>query len=205
MIALRPGSPDAVRMDTSGFSSHNLAPMKFLFDIFPVLLFFVAYKFADIYVATAVAIAASFGQIGWLWFRGKKIEPMLWVSLAIIVVLGGATLILHNATFIKWKPTVLYWAFAVALLVGQFAFGKNLIRAVMEKNITLPDSVWSKLSFSWVGFFVLMGVLNLYVAYHYTEAQWVNFKLFGGMGLMVLFVIGQGLFLSKHISEKEGQ
>jgi len=176
--------------------------MKFLFDIFPVLLFFAAYKAADIYIATAVAIAATFAQIGWVWMRHRKVETMLWVSLIIIVVFGGATLLLRDETFIKWKPTVLYWLFGAALLIAEFGFGKNLIRAMMGAQIELPEPVWSKLNWSWVGFFVVMGVLNLYVAYNYSTDTWVDFKLFGGTGLMLVFVLIQAFTLAKYVEDK---
>jgi intracellular septation protein len=176
--------------------------MKFLFDIFPVVLFFAAYKLADIYVATAVAIAATFVQIGWVWMRTRKVEPMLWVSLAIIVVFGGATLLLRDETFIKWKPTVLYWLFGAVLLVAAHGFGKNLIRAMMGAQIALPERVWTRLNQSWVGFFVVMGVLNLYVAYNFATDTWVDFKLFGGTGLMLLFILGQALMLTKYVEDK---
>ena len=176
--------------------------MKFLFDMFPVILFFVAFKFYDIYVATVVAIVATALQIGWLMARKQKIEPMLWISLGVIAVFGGATIIFQNETFIKWKPTVLYWLFAGVLGIAATAFNKNLMRTLMEKQITLPDLVWERLLASWIGFFVAMGVLNLYVAYNYSTDAWVNFKLFGGMGLMLLFVFAQALMLSKHIQEK---
>jgi len=176
--------------------------MKFLFDIFPVLLFFAAYKAADIYIATAVAIAATFAQIGWVWFRHRKVETMLWVSLAIIVVFGGATLLLRDETFIKWKPTVLYWLFGATLLIAELGFGKNLIRAMMGAQIELPEPVWSKLNWSWVGFFVVMGILNLYVAYNFTTDTWVDFKLFGGTGLMLVFVLIQAFTLAKHVQDK---
>ncbi len=175
--------------------------MKFLFDMFPVILFFVAFKFWGIYIATAVAIGATLLQIGWLALRKRKVEPMLWVSLGVIVVFGGATLLLQNETFIKWKPTVLYWLFAGALGIASLAFKKNLIRAMMEKQVTLPDPVWKNLLLSWIGFFAVMGVLNIYVAYNFSTDAWVNFKLFGGMGLMLLFVLGQAVMLSKHIQE----
>ena len=176
--------------------------MKFLFDIFPVLLFFAAYKAAGIYIATAVAIAATFAQIGWVWFRHRKVETMLWVSLVIIVVFGGATLLLRDETFIKWKPTVLYWLFGATLLVAELGFGKNLIRAMMGAQIELPERVWSKLNWSWAGFFVVMGILNLYVAYNFTTDTWVDFKLFGGTGLMLVFVLIQAFTLAKHVQDK---
>jgi len=179
--------------------------MKFLFDLFPVILFFVAFKLQGIYVATAVAIAASFGQIGWLWLRGRKIDAMLWVSLAIIAVFGGATLLLHDETFIKWKPTVLYWLFAVALSASALVFHKNLIRAMLDEKIQLPDRAWNTLNFSWIGFFGCMGFLNLYVAFNYPTDTWVNFKLFGGMGLMLAFVVGQSLFLAKYVDQHESK
>ena len=177
--------------------------MKFLFDLFPIILFFIAFKLQGIYAATAVAIAASFAQIGWLWLRGRKIDMMLWVSLAIIVVFGSATLLLHDETFIKWKPTVLYWMFACVLSGSALFFRKNLIRSMLGEQMQLPDAAWAKLNFSWVGFFACMGLLNLYVAFNYSTDTWVDFKLFGGMGLMLAFVIGQGLFLAKYVEQKE--
>jgi intracellular septation protein len=179
--------------------------MKFLFDLFPVILFFAAYKFADIYVATGVAIGATFLQIGWVHFRHGKVDKMLWVSLGLIVVFGGMTLLLRDPTFIKWKPTVLYWLFAVILLGSALLLRKNLIRAMMEKQVVLPDRIWANLNLAWAGFFAGMGVLNLYVAYNYSESDWVNFKLFGATGLMFVFIIAQGLMLSKYVEEKEPQ
>ena len=190
-------------MDFSAVNSHTSMFMKLLFDMFPVALFFVAYKFAGIYVATTIAIVANVLQIAWLTFAKKKIEPMVWISLAIIVVFGGATLLLHDETFIKWKPTVLYWAFAAVLAGGQWFFNKNFIRVIMEKNMALPELIWRRLNLMWAAFFAVMGIINLYVAYNFSTDTWVNFKLFGGMGLMILFVIAQGLMLSKYVPEQE--
>jgi intracellular septation protein len=170
--------------------------MKFLFDLFPIILFFVAFKLWGIFTATAVAIVATLIQIAWVAFRHRKVDPMLWVSL------GGATLVLHNDTFIKWKPTVLYWAFSVALIVSQLAFNKNLIEAMMGKQITLPHAIWGKLNIVWAIFFVLLGLVNLFVAYNYTTDQWVNFKLFGATGCLVVFIVGQSLWLSKYMKEE---
>jgi intracellular septation protein len=175
--------------------------MKFLFDLFPVLLFFIAFKLADIYVATGVAIAATFVQVGWLRLRGKRVEPMLWASLGIIVVFGGATLLLQDETFIKWKPTVLYWLLG-GVLAAAAVFGRNLVRSMLSHQVQLPDPVWARLNWSWVGFFAFMGGLNLYVAYNYSTDLWVNFKLFGGMGLMLAFVVIQALFLARHVEDK---
>ena len=175
--------------------------MKFLFDLLPVIVFFAAFKLADIYVATATAIVATFLQVGWLKLRRKPVEPMLWASLGLIVVFGGATLLLRDETFIKWKPTVLYWLFGAVLVASETIFRKNLIRAMLGAQVQLPDPVWTKLNWSWVAFFALMGAANLYVAFSFATDLWVNFKLFGGMGLMLLFVIGQALFLARYVQE----
>lgn len=177
--------------------------MKFLFDLFPVALFFAAFKLFDIYVATAVAIAATFLQIGWLKWKRRKVDTMMWVTLIIIVVFGGATLALHDETFIKWKPTVLYWLFGAVLGAAELLFRKNLIRAMLGEQVRLPDAAWTRLNWSWAGFFVFMGAANLYVAFNFSTDTWVNFKLFGGMGLMLLFVVLQAAFLARHIEEKQ--
>jgi intracellular septation protein len=176
--------------------------MKFLFDLFPVLLFFAAFKVFDIYIATAVAIAATFLQIGWLKWKGRKVDTMMWVTLVIIVVFGGATLALHDETFIKWKPTVLYWLFGVAIGGAELLFRKNLIRAMLGEQLRLPEGVWNRLNWSWAGFFAVMGAANLYVAFNFSTDTWVNFKLFGGMGLMLVFVVLQAVFLARYIEEK---
>ena len=203
--------------------------MKFLFDLLPVILFFIVFKVAGtraedaaalassllgaeispaqapILLATVMAIIATFLQVGWLVVRRRKVDVMLWVSLAIIVVFGGATLLLHDDTFIKWKPTVLYWLFASVLLGGKLVFNRNLIKVMMGKQLVVPDSVWDKLNLSWAGFFVIMGIVNLYFAFGgFSNDTWVNFKLFGAFGLMLLFVIVQGLWLHKYIDQKEG-
>ena len=204
--------------------------MKFLFDLFPVILFFASFSLAKknlaaaqavadrylsafvagpqipessvpILIATALAIIASALQIVYLLLRKKKIEATLWVSLIVITIFGGATIYFGSEEFIKWKPTVLYWLFGGALLLAQLIFRKNLIRAMMEKKIQLPDAIWQKLNMAWVLFFILMGILNLYVAFWggFETSTWVSFKLFGGMGLMLVFVIGQSIYLSRHL------
>jgi len=177
--------------------------MKFLFDLFPVILFFVAYKIQGIFVATAIAIAATCVQIIWVWLRHRKVDGMLWLSFGIIVVFGGATLLLHDETFIKWKPTVLYWLFAMVMVVANFVFHRNPLKAMLGQQMELPQAVWSRLLMSWVGFFSIMGALNLYVAFSFPTDIWVNFKLFGGMGLMVVFVLLQALLLSKYLDAGE--
>lgn len=175
--------------------------MKFLFDLFPVILFFVAYKIWGIFTATAVAIVGTFAQIAWVWFRHRKVDTMLWVGLVIVSVFGGATLLLEDEMFIKWKPTVLYWLFAVILGGAALFMKKNLMKALLAEQMTLPDAVWSRVNWSWIGFFSFMGIANLFVAYSFSTDDWVNFKLFGTMGLMLVFVVIQGLLLSKHLQE----
>jgi len=206
--------------------------MKFLFDLFPVILFFAVFKWgegnadaaqafgqqylsalvsdgsvtaaqAPILLATAIAIIATLLQIGYLLVRGKKVDTTLWISLVIIGVFGGATIYFHNENFIKWKPTVLYWAFAAILLFSQMLFKKNLIRAMMEKQMSLPDGIWHRVNLSWVAFFLTMGLLNLYVAFNFSLNSWVNFKLFGGTGLMFVFIVAQSLLLSKHMKDPQ--
>ena len=206
--------------------------MKLFFDFLPILLFFGAFKFAEgrpdaaaafatehlgfavsggvvgpeeapVLLATVVVIVATLAQVLFLLARGRKVDTMLWVSLAIIVVFGGATLALQDETFIKWKPTVLYWLFGLALVIADRVFGKNLIRTMMTSaQIELPEPVWAKLNLSWCLFFIVMGILNLYVAYSFSTDTWVNFKLFGGTGLMLVFVLGQAVVLSRFIEDK---
>lgn len=201
--------------------------MKILLDFLPIALFFGMFKYAEgqpdwaaatatewlgfmvsggvvgareapMLLATVVVIAATLLQIGVLKARGQKIDTMLWVSLALVVLLGGATIYFHSEAFIKWKPTVLYWVMGGALLVGQ-AFGKNGIRALMGKQMSLPEGIWTRLNLAWVGFFTGMGALNLWVAYTFSTSAWVNFKLFGGLGLMLAFVLLQVLVLGKYM------
>ncbi|MBI4985652.1 MAG: septation protein A [Rhodocyclales bacterium] len=172
--------------------------MKFLFDLFPVILFFAAFKLADIYVATATAIVATFCQIGWVWWRHRKVDAMLWVSLGLVVVFGGATLLLRDETFIKWKPTVLYWLFATTLLASASIFDRNLIRKMLEAQVALPEPLWGRLNLAWALFFALMGVANLFIAFNYPTEIWVNFKLFGGA-----FIFAQGLWLAKYVTAEE--
>lgn len=208
--------------------------MKFIFDLFPVFVFFGVYMLAErmpdlavslttdllaamgldtqfapsqgpIMVATAAAIVATIGQVVYLMARRRPVDKMLWISLVIIVVMGGLTLALHDATFIKWKPTVLYWVFGTVLLVSDLLLRRNLIRKMMEAQLTLPDPVWRLVNLSWVGFFVLMGALNLYVAFNFSESVWVKFKLFGGMGLMFVFALGQGFLLQRYAEDEPGE
>jgi len=179
--------------------------MKFLFDFFPILLFFIAYKLYGIYVATAVAIGASFVQVGWFWFRHHRVETMHLVTLGLIVLLGGATLYLHNETFIKWKPTIVDWVFGGLFLATQLLRGRPLVERMMGANLTLPAPVWQRLNLSWGLFFIATGAANLYVVYNFDTDIWVDFKLFGMMGLTVAFVIVQAFYLARYIEEPEAE
>ena len=200
---------------------------KIFFDLFPIILFFLTFKLAGghpelagtvantlhyaadpkqlpILLATGVSIVATTLQIVWVWLRHRKVDMMLWVSLGLISVLGGATLFFQDPTFIKWKPTALYWLFSITLGVSHVLFNKNLIRGMMQQaQLELPESIWATLNYSWMGFFALMGVLNIYVAYHYSLESWVDFKLFGTTAIMFAFILAQGFLLSKHIEHKE--
>ena len=173
--------------------------MKLLFDFLPILLFFVAYKLADIYVATGVLIVATLGQVGWIWLRQRRVEKLPLIAAGLVVVLGGATLALHDPWFVKWKPTVVNWLFALAFLGSHVIGQKTLLERMLGGQLELPNPVWVKLSFAWALFFLVMGAVNLYVAYTFSEDAWVNFKLFGMMGLTLLFVLAQAVYMSRHL------
>ena len=202
--------------------------MKLLFDLFPVILFFAAFKYSEknpetaaswvasllgsalvdakqapILLATVVVIAATVAQIAWVHFRHGKVDKMLWISLGLVVVFGGLTLAFQNEVFIKWKPTILYWVFAGSMAFSALILKKNPIKAMLGEQMTLPEAVWGKVNLSWIGFFLVMGALNLIVAFNFSTDTWVDFKLFGGMGLLLLFVLGQGLMLSKYVEDKQ--
>lgn len=203
--------------------------MKFLFDVFPVILFFISYKLGEKYtdiaqqlannylssfvsgnslsaeqspilLATAITIVASIGQISYLLLRRKKVDAMLWISFIIITVFGSATIYFNSDTFIKWKPTVLYWCYATAFLLGQFIFKKNLLKTVMGSQIAMPETTWAKLSLVWVAYFVAMGLLNIYVAFNFPTSTWVSFKLYS-LGALPVFAILQSVFLAKYVEE----
>lgn len=202
--------------------------MKLLFDFLPIILFFGTFKYAEgnkdwasvfasehlgfvvssgivgpneapVLLATVVVILATLTQVGVMLALRRKIDTMLWVSLVLVVGLGSATVWFHNDTFIKWKPTVLYWVSGAVLAASALIWRKNLIQKLMSEQLTLPVKVWDRLNLAWVVFFTVMGALNLYFAYSFSTDTWVNFKLFGGMGLMLVFVLGQGVYLNKHL------
>lgn len=189
--------------------------MKLFFDFLPIVLFFIAYKFGGgiyhwdgqeydikgIYVATAVMIVASILQVTITWLLTRKVEKSHIITLVLVLVLGGATLWLQNPNFIKWKPTAVNWLFALAFIFSQLFTDKSLLERMMAEHIQLPTTIWFRLNISWVLFFIGSGLANLYVAFNFDEATWVNFKLFGLLGLTIVFIIGQSIYLSKHAIE----
>ena len=178
--------------------------MKILFDFLPIVIFFVVYKTTgDIILATAVLIPATIIQVGYSWFKNKTVEKMHIISLVLIILLGGATVLFGNGDFIKWKPTVVNALFAIVFFSSQFVGDKNIIQRMMGDKLELPFKVWRTLNLAWVGFFVASGLTNLYVAFSYSEEIWVNFKLFGLLGMTVVVILLQGIYLSSHLQNKE--
>jgi intracellular septation protein len=177
--------------------------MKFLSDFFPILLFFIAYQAYDIYVATAVAIAASAGQVAYFQLRYKKVEKMQWITLGLLVFFGGLTLLLRDPDFIKWKPTIVNWLFAIAFFASSFIGKKPLLQRMMDQAVSLPGDIWNRLNFIWISFFVGIGILNLYVAFNYPEDTCVNFKLFGMLGITFIFIIAQGFYIARHVKDED--
>ena len=177
--------------------------MKLLFELFPVLLFFVAYKIYGIYVATAVMIITSLLQAFYLWRRDGAIPTMHWVTLGLVVFFGGLTLVLQDPTFVKIKPTIVNWLFASAFIIAPFIGGKTLPQRMMEANVELPESKWKSLNVAWILFFIALGGLNVAVAFNFSEDAWVNFKLYGLMGLTFVFALAQGFYIARHIQSHE--
>lgn len=202
--------------------------MKLLFDLFPVILFFIAFKYSEknpeiaagwvgsligsamidlklapILLATIVVIAATVAQIVWIWFRHGKVDKMLWVSLALVVVFGSLTLIFQNEAFIKWKLTLLDWVFAASMGFSALVLKKNAIKAMLGEQLKLPETIWNRLNYAWMAFFLAMGTLNLYIAFNFSTDIWVNFKLFGTMGLMLAFMLVQFAMIAKYIEEEK--
>lgn len=178
--------------------------MKLLFDLLPLLLFFAAFRLYDVFVATAVAMAATLAQVAWLKLRARPVPAPLWLSLAVIAVFGGATLFFRDESFVKLKPTVLYWAMGGTLLVGRL-LDRDLLRLLVGEQLALPPHAWRLMSWMWIGFFGGMGALNLYVAYRFPTAAWVTFKVFWTTGLLIAFTIVQALVLGRYAPEGEGK
>jgi len=197
--------------------------MKFLFDLFPVIVFFAVYKLAGggdkggactvtpdtpitqdpILLATGFAILATVIQVSWLLFRRRKVDGMLWASLVIVTLFGGATLVFRDPTFIQWKPTILYWAFSLVFLVSPFVLGRTLIQTMLQEKISLPSRIWGRLNASWIVFFLFMGAVNLAAVYNLSCNAWVNFKFYGFTGLMIVFVLGQSVMLARYVETQE--
>lgn len=195
---------------------------KLLFDFFPIAIFFAVYKYADqlpflkvgvlenaenIIIATAILIPATLFQVVYAYWRTRKIERMYLITLALVVALGGATVILQDKVFIQWKPTVVNWLFALVFLGSEFIGKKNVLERMMGGQIELPAPIWRRLNYLWTAFFIFAGAINIYVAFsgHFTEEQWVDFKLFGMLGLTIVFVVLQGIYLARHINEEKLQ
>jgi intracellular septation protein len=208
--------------------------MKLLFDFLPIVLFFGTYQFAKfnkewaatfatqqlgfavaggivgvdeapVLLATVVVIFATAAQVAWLKWQGRRIDLMLWVSLVLVVALGGATVWFHDAMFIKWKPSIAFWVMAAAFWITNRFFAQNLLRSAMGTGMTLPDAVWGRLLAAWIGFFTLMGLINLWVAYGFSTDAWANFHTFGTYGLMGVFVVGQAVYLGKHMPDESSR
>lgn len=179
--------------------------MKLLFEFLPIIFFFLTYKFYDIYAATLVAIVSTFAQVGVVWWQTRKVAKMQLATLAIIVIFGGLTLILRDETFIKWKPTVVNWLFALSFVFTQFFGKRTAIEHMLGSAMTLPARIWRRLNLGWAFFFFFLGCANLYVMSYFDSDTWVNFKLFGMFGLTIAFVIIQTIFLSRYLNEKQGK
>ncbi|HVN41177.1 MAG TPA: septation protein A [Steroidobacteraceae bacterium] len=177
--------------------------MQLFVDLLPVIAFFVAYKVAGIYVATGVLIAGVLLQTAASWLRHRRVSPMLLTSAVLVLVFGGLTLLVHDAVFIKWKPTIVNWLFAAAFLASQFWRGPTLVQRLLGEQVSLGAPLWQRLNLMWVVFFSVAGALNLYVAFHFSESTWVTFKLFGLFGLTVLFAVVQGMWIAR-VTETAG-
>ena len=183
--------------------------MQLLLDFLPVIAFFVAYKLAGIYVATAVIIVATVLQVGVHWVRTRKVNPMHVLSAGLVLVFGGITLLIHDKAYIMWKPTILNWLFAVAFLASQLPQfgGRPFVQRLIEmgeSGLRLAPPLWHRLNLMWVAYFAAMGAANLYVFKRYDEATWVNFKLFGMFGLTLVFIVLQGLWLAARAEPDRG-
>ncbi|MEE9424371.1 MAG: septation protein A [Methylococcales bacterium] len=176
---------------------------KILWDFFPILLFFIVYKQVDIYIATATLMGASAFQVLFDWVTTRKVEKMHLFTLVLVLVLGTATLLLQDERFIKWKPSIVNWLFALVFLASHFIGERPIIQRMMSEHISMPDNIWFRLSLSWIGFFIISGLANLFVMMNFDTDTWVNFKLFGMLGLTLVFVILQSVFLSKYIQDDE--
>jgi intracellular septation protein len=174
--------------------------MQLLFDFLPVIAFFVAYKLTDIYVATGVIIVAVVAQTAIQWFRHRKVSTMALISGGLVLVFGGLTLLIHDKAFIQWKVTVVNWLFATAFIASRFIGERTVIERLLGENLTLDRTLWRRLNWAWALFFLAIGAVNLYVAYNFREEVWVNFKLFGVLGLTLAFAVGQGVWLASKVA-----
>jgi intracellular septation protein len=176
--------------------------MKFLFDFFPIMLFFAFYKYLGIFPATAAAIITTLMQLIWVRYKTGKYQKTLLISFLSILILGGTSILLQDEMFIKWKTTCVYWLLALAFLFSRLFSKKTFIEQLVQQSISLPRKIWQQLNIAWVVFFTLMGLLNLFVVYNFDTDTWVNFKFFGTFGLTLVFILGQGIYMTKHIPKE---
>lgn len=178
--------------------------MRFLIDFFPIALFVAAYKLADIYTATGVLMAATLLQTAIIYAIDRKLQTLQKVTLVLVIVFGALTLALHDERFIKWKPTVLYSSMAIVLGAALWIWKKNFLQILLGTQLTLPESVWGRLTLIWIGYFLFMAGINAYVAAYYSTEDWVNFKLWGYV-FPVIFIVGQGLYIARYLKEPDAE
>lgn len=179
--------------------------MNLLFDFLPIIVFFVAFKMYDMYVATAAIIVTMAAQICFQWIRKRTVNKMLLVSGALVALFGGATLILRDPIFIQWKPTIVYGLFAVAFLGSQLFGKQTLVERVMGHAIELPKRMWRQLNMIWIANFTVLGLANIYVVYNFSQETWVNFKFFGTLGLTLITALGQGVWIAMNAPEQQSE
>lgn len=177
--------------------------MKQFLDFLPLVVFFVVYKMYDIFIASGALIAASALVLGYTWIRYRKVEKMMLLTFVMVAIFGSLTMYYHNAEFIKWKVTVIYGLFAIALLVSQFVLGKPLVQRMLGKELTLPTHIWNNLNIAWALFFLVCGLANIYIAFWLPQNVWVNFKVFGLTGLTLVFTLLSGVYVYRHMTEDQ--
>ncbi|KFK94489.1 MULTISPECIES: septation protein A [unclassified Serratia (in: enterobacteria)] len=177
--------------------------MKQFLDFLPLIVFFTFYKLYDIYVASGALIAATALALVFTWIKYRKVEKMTLITFVMVAVFGTLTLVFHNDLFIKWKVTVIYTLFALALLISQLILKKPLIQRMLGNELTLPDKVWSNLNLAWAVFFLACGLANIYVAFWLPQDIWVNFKVFGLTALTLIFTLLSGIYIYRHMPAEQ--
>lgn len=176
--------------------------MKQLLDFIPLIIFFILFKTSGIFIATGALIAATAVQVALTWFIYKKVEKMQLVTFVLVAIFGGLTIFFHDENFIKWKVTIIYAIFALALLISQF-MGKPLIKSMLSKEITLPESIWLRINLAWSVFFVVCAIVNIYIAFNFPLDIWVDFKVFGLLAVTLLFTFLTGGYIYRHLPKSD--